>query len=136
MPPPPTRPRIFTEINLVPLIDVSLILVVIFMVLSPLLVRSQLPIRLPRARSGKPAASGATLVVRIEKGGALSVEGTPVSWSGLDHELLLRLGHSSRKTVLIQAEKSVPVQSVVRVLDSAKRLGAGKLGLGIEPVSR
>ena len=123
--------RTFAEMNLVPLIDISLILVIIFMVLTPLLVQSQLTVKLPKAQSGTPAAPETTVNVQISRGGAVLVDGRPVRWDKLERELTLRLPKSAQKTLLVQADRSVPVEKVVTVLDVAKRLGVGKLGIGV-----
>ncbi len=131
----PLRQRAIAELNLIPLIDVSLILVIIFMVLTPILVQSQLTVKLPKADSGAPAQADSTVNVQISRNGTLVVEGTPVPWPGLERELSLRLPQSARKTLLVQADRTVPVEKVVAVLDAAKKLGVGKLGIGVMPSS-
>jgi biopolymer transport protein ExbD len=119
--------------NLIPLIDVSLILVIIFMVLTPILVHHQLTVKLPHAASGESAPSDSAVTVQITKSGAVTVEGATVRWDKLERELTLRLPKSAGKTLLVQADRSVPVEKVVMVLDIAKRLGVGKLGVGVTP---
>lgn len=127
------RRKVIAEMNLVPLIDVSLILVIIFMVLTPILVHSQLTVKLPKASSAAPASSDSAVTVQISRSGAVTVEGTAVRWEKLERELTLRASKSSGKTVLVQADRLVPVEKVVAVLDIAKRLGVGKLGIGVVP---
>lgn len=127
------RRRVIAEMNLIPLIDVSLILVIIFMVLTPILVHSQLTVRLPKASSAAPASADSAVTVQIARNGAVTVEGRAVRWDRLERELTLRASKSSGKTVLVQADRSVPVEKVVQVLDIAKRLGVGKLGIGVTP---
>jgi len=127
------RRKTFAEPNLVPLIDVSLILVIIFMVLTPILVHHQLTVKLPHAVSGEAAASDTAVTVQITKAGAVTVEGTAVRWENLERELTLRLPKSAGKTLLVQADRGVAVERVVTVLDIAKRLGVGKLGVGVTP---
>ena len=130
------RRRTIAEPNLVPLIDVSLILVIIFMVLPPILVHHQLTVKLPHAVSGESAASDTAVTVQVTKAGAVTVEGTAVRWENLERELTLRLPKSAGKTLLVQADKGVAVERVVAVLDIAKRLGVGKLGVGVTPDSQ
>lgn len=125
-----------TDLNLIPLIDIALILVIIFMVLTPVLVQSQLSVKLPKAASGVPTDAQTSVTVQIGKGGGLLVEGTPVRWERLERELTLRLPKSAQKTLLVQADKSVSVEKVVTVLDIAKRLGVGKLGIGVDQAQR
>ncbi|MBI5629607.1 MAG: biopolymer transporter ExbD [Elusimicrobia bacterium] len=126
-----SRGRTIAELNLIPLIDVALILVIIFMVLTPILVQSQLTVKLPKAESGTSASAENTVTVQISRNGALTVEGAVVKWPSLEKELTLRLPQSAKKTLLVQADRSVAVEKVVAVLDAAKRLGVGKLGIGV-----
>ncbi|PIR19045.1 MAG: hypothetical protein COV48_04140 [Elusimicrobia bacterium CG11_big_fil_rev_8_21_14_0_20_64_6] len=127
------RRRVFAEMNLVPLIDVSLILVIIFMVLTPILVNHQLTVKLPKASSGAPAASDAAITIQITRSGAVTIEGVAVKWEKVEREMTLRLSKAAGKTVLVQADRLTPVEKVVAILDFAKKLGVGKLGIGVTP---
>ena len=127
------RGRVIAEMNLIPLIDVSLILVIIFMVLTPILVHTQLTVKLPKADSGAPSDGAQTVTVQISRNGAVVIEGSPVHWDSLERELALRLPKSAQKTLLVQADRAVAVEKVVAVLDVAKKLGVGKLGIGVVP---
>lgn len=120
------------EMNLIPLIDVALILVIIFMVLTPVLVQSQLTVRLPSATQGSPGDAESTVRVQIDARGSITLDGRPVRPAALESELALKLGRSAQRTVLVQADRTVAVEFVVRVLDAAKKLGVGKLGLGVQ----
>ena len=51
--------------------------------------------------------------------------------SNLEKELVLRMGKANKKTILVEADKNVPIQTVVDVFDIAKKLGAAKLGIGV-----
>ncbi|MBI4678081.1 MAG: biopolymer transporter ExbD [Elusimicrobia bacterium] len=125
------RRKPIVELNLIPLIDVSLILVIIFMVLTPILIHSQLTVKLPKAVSGTPPDNPDTVNVQIDRRGNVTIDGTAVRWANVERELVLRVPKAARKTVLVQADKSVPVEKVVAVMDISKRLGVGKLGLGV-----
>lgn len=127
------RRRLIAEMNLIPLIDISLILVIIFMVLTPILVHHQLTVKLPRAASGEPAAADDAVTVQITRAGALTIEGQAVRWERLEPELVLRLPRAAGKTLLVQADRDVAVEKVVSVLDAARRLGVGRLGVGVTP---
>lgn len=123
--------RIIAEMNMIPLIDVALILLIIFMVMTPFLVQSQLQVSLPKSSSPAAPAEENAITVQITESGAAIVEGKRVSMSGLERELILRLGKSRKKAVLVQADKDVKIARVVEALDIAKRLGAGKVGIGV-----
>ena len=127
------RRRPIAEMNLIPLIDISLILVIIFMVLTPVLVQSQLTVRLPSSKEGAPAPAEAAVRVQIGARGEMTLDGRPVTYAKLERELTLRLGRSAQKSLLVQADRSVAIEKVVGVLDIAKRLNVGKLGIGVTP---
>mgnify|MGYP001766001498 CR=1 FL=1 len=118
---------------MIPLIDVSLMLLIIFMVLTPFLVQSQIQVSLPKASTGIKGGDENVLKVQLSAGGELAVDGKPVRMQSLEKELMLRFAKSYKKTVLVEADKSVPVERVVAVFDAAKKLGAGKIGIAVKP---
>ncbi len=123
--------QVMGDINMVPFIDITLILLIIFMVMTPFIVQSQLTVDLPSARAVNRVAEDKVIRVEIAKDGSISVMGNKVSASQLTEELTLRLGRSYEKTILVEADKNVPVQKVIDVFDTAKKLGAAKLGIGV-----
>ena len=123
--------RPIVEMNLIPLIDVSLILVIIFMILTPVLVQYQMSVRLPASTEGAPAPAETTLRVQIDRKGRITLDDKPVKLARLEKELMLRLSKSARMSLLVQADRTVPIEKVVAVLDVAKRLKVGKLGIGV-----
>ena len=125
------RRRPIVEMNLIPLIDVSLILVIIFMVLTPVLIQHQLTVRLPSSTEGAPGDGEKTVSVQIDRRGGITIDGRPVKLSRLEDELMMKLSGSSQKTLLVQADKVVAIEQVVSILDVAKRLKVGKLGIGV-----
>jgi len=124
---------IIAEINMIPLIDVSLILLIIFMVITPFLVQSQIQVSLPKASTGIKTADEQVLKVQLAADGSMAIDGRAVKFQRLEKELTLRLAKSHKKTVLVEADKSVPVERVVAVFDAAKKLGAGKIGIAVKP---
>jgi biopolymer transport protein ExbD len=119
------------EINMVPFIDITLILLIIFMVMTPFIVQSQLNVDLPSASAVNTVTESNVIRVEIAKNGQVKVQDRAVSLDNLEHELTLRLGRSREKTILVQADRDVPIQKVVTVFDIAKKLGAAKLGIGV-----
>lgn len=123
--------HLMADINMVPFIDITLILLIIFMVMSPLLVQMQLTVDLPKSNAINTQADDDVVRIEIQKNGTVTVLGRQVPMSNLEHELILRLGKANKKTILVEADKNVPVQQVVDVFDIAKKLGAAKLGIGV-----
>src|SRR5580698_2815277 len=79
------------EINMIPLIDVSLVLLIIFMVMTPFLVQQQVKVNLPKSVAGSESPDR-PIVVSIEKQGELSLNGSAVSISTLESALRPLLG--------------------------------------------
>ena len=119
------------DINMVPFIDITLILLIIFMVMSPLLVQMQLTVDLPKSKAINTQTDDDVIRIEIQKNGTITVLKKTVSMANLERELILRLGKANKKTILVEADKDVPVQQVVDVFDIAKKLGAAKLGIGV-----
>ena len=121
---------VMAEINMVPFIDITLILLIIFMVMSPLLVQMQLSVDLPKAKAINTTAEDDVIRI-VLKSGAILLADKKISPAALERELVLRMGKANKKTILVQADKEVPIQTVVDVFDTAKKLGAAKLGIGV-----
>lgn len=123
--------RIMAEINMVPFIDITLILLIIFMVMSPMLVQMQMNIDLPKSEAINAQEDDDVIRIEVEKNGTIRVQNRQVAMTNLEKELILRMGKANKKTILVQADKNVPIQQVVDVFDIAKKLGAAKLGIGV-----
>ena len=127
---------IIADINMIPLIDVSLILLIIFMVITPFLVQSQIQVNLPKASEASRGADENVITIQLAANGSMTVEGKSVKFEKLARELTLRLSKSYKKTVLVQADRTVSIERVVTALDIAKKLGASKVGIGVSPMDK
>lgn len=122
---------VLAEINMVPFIDITLILLIIFMVMSPMLVQMQMNVDLPKSNAANTTAEEDVIRIEIQKNGSIHIENHTYTIQNLERELVLRMGNANKKTILVEADKSVPIQTVVDVFDIAKKLGAAKLGIGV-----
>ena len=117
----------FSEINVTPLVDVALVLLIIFMVTAPMIIEGHMPVRLPRAATGEQM-SNLGLVVSVAADGTVEVGGKVVAKSQLAAEIKSRLS-SPDLPVIIRGDESVPYGVVAAVLDAAREAGALKLAL-------
>ena len=124
--------ELMDEINMIPMIDVSLVLLIIFMVMTPFLVRSQIEVDLPKASSAKSTPDKPQSVsVQITKAGLIYVDGTQIRSEELEDALHAKMGDSKTKALMIEADRQCPFDNVVKVLDYAKRSGISKLGVTV-----
>ncbi len=119
----------FSDINLIPLIDVALVLVIIFMVITPFLLRSQIEVNVPKS-SATSQAPEAPLEITLTKSGHVFLAAREIPWIDLERELALRI---RGKSLLIQADKDTALDKIVKIMDIAKRLKVGKLGIAATP---
>lgn len=132
MPPKQDKYRILAEINMIPLIDVALVLLIIFMVMTPFLVRSQIKINLPVLKKVDNNQDRDRVVnVMVDRKGAVSVEGQMVAPEGI-MAALQRVLRDPDQPVVIEADKDVAFQNVVVVMDAAKRVGATRLAVRVK----
>lgn len=121
---------LMSEINMIPLIDVSLVLLIIFMVVTPFLVSSQIKINLPKAVTGIPPDTE-PIKIQVTGHGTFYLDGQAVHAEDLASALNAILGRNKNPTVLIEADASVPFEQVIKAMDAAKSQGAQKLGVAV-----
>jgi biopolymer transport protein TolR len=121
------------EINVTPLVDVMLVLLIIFMVTAPMLTQG-LDVSLPEAE-GKSfeLASNNPAKVTITAAGAVYVDGTAVGADNLELTLGPVLRAKKVKRALLEADQGVPYGRVVAVLDVMNRAGVQQLGMITKP---
>lgn len=136
MPDISNRYRMMAEINVIPLIDVALVLLLIFMIVTPFLVKSQIKINLPEsaATDGKLSKTD-NIEVQVREDGAIFVAGSLVKPGDVEAELKRLLPSPGTQPVVVEADRNVAFRHVVTVLDAAKRIGATRLGVCVKEES-
>lgn len=122
-----------SEINVTPLVDVMLVLLIVFMITMPVLTHS-IPIQLPTASSEAKAKDEPTEPIRLtidEKGGYFLGD-KPTDLDTLTAELKLAKEHNPDVVLAIAAHEAVVYDSVVQALNSAKDAGVSKIGFVTE----
>ncbi len=124
--------HIMAEINMIPLIDVALVLLIIFMVISPILVESQLRVDLPKVKTASNADEKA-FKVEVAFDGTIAFEGKIIPQNNFRQILQRSIPPGHKASILIQADKKAPFEYVVYVMDIAKQLNVQKLGVSVLP---
>ncbi len=124
------------EINVTPLVDVMLVLLIIFMITAPMLMQG-LTVALPTAE-GKSfeLASTNPAKIQVTATGAVYLDGTPAGSTSLDTTLGPMLRARRVKRALLEADAGVPYGRVVAVLDVMNRAGVEQLGMVTQPKGR
>jgi biopolymer transport protein TolR len=125
------RAGLISGINITPLTDVVLVLLVIFMIATPLLIRSEIKVNLPRTAAADAAAQK-NIVVTIDSTGNVYVDGARTALGQLAPSLSAVLVKRPNAPVIIMGDKDVRYDLVVRVLEIARTSGVNKLSLAVE----
>jgi biopolymer transport protein ExbD len=124
-----------TGINVTPLVDITLVLLIVFMVTAKLIVRRQaLAVDLPRAASGDAVQEVFSVVLAAD--GSIQVDGQPLAG---DDDMLTRARSAVRADrdvrAVIQADGGVAHRRVMHLLDLLKQAGVAKIGFGVVPLT-
>ncbi|GHG94427.1 biopolymer transporter ExbD [Comamonas sp. JC664] len=120
-----------TGINVTPLVDVVLVLLIIFMVTANFIVRETVEVDLPRAANGGETVQGLVNVV-LDKEGKLYFDGTEVTEKELEAKVVEALTKDKETRAIISADQSLPYGRVMRLIDVVKGQGIAKFALNIE----
>lgn len=126
------REKLKSEINIVPFTDVLLVLLVIFMVTTPLIVQGQIQVKLPRASSGAQVPPMKPVTLTLLASGKLYLNDAEISMADLPGFLGQAMKNREDKTVIIMADTHAAHGKVVALLDAAKIAGATKLAISTE----
>lgn len=125
--------EVVAEINMIPFIDVSLVLLIIFMVMTPFLVKEQIKISLPKTRAVNSQVDTHKLIqINISRAGAIYVDGEAVGEDQVFAAVKRHLVDPETQPVVIAADKDVAFEKVVVAMDAAKRCGAKQLGVSVK----
>ncbi len=128
------RKGLTSEINVTPLVDVMLVLLIIFMVTAPMMTQG-IDINLPKTTSKALRQQDEPLVVQVDKKGEiyLGKNESPIPPSLLRRRLENLPPEKKEQSVYLQADRAVPYGMVVRVMAQIKQAGFEKLGMVTRP---
>ncbi len=118
------------EINMVPFIDVSLVLLIIFMIITPQMVLNSIQVKLPKSASESTPPSK-VVTVAIQQEGNIYLNNEPIQLDLLS-EKLKSMSPATLEGAVIFSDREVPVASVVEVIDSVEAAGIHNINLSTE----
>lgn len=121
-----------SQINITPLVDVMLVLLVIFMVTAPIL-QQGVAVDLPQVSAGPVDAQDTSVVVTVGKDGKLHLDNRAIKLNELPPALAEKMQKQPNQAVYLRADKSVPYGKVVEVMAVLRNVGVKKLGMMTAP---
>jgi biopolymer transport protein TolR len=119
------------EINIIPLVDVVLVLLLIFMLTAPMMYRG-IDVNLPRAAS-RPTAVEERMILTVTKDRALYLNEKPISLAALETQLRDAFKGRTDRTLYLKADAGLAYGAVVETMDRVRRAGIERLGMVTEP---
>jgi biopolymer transport protein ExbD len=120
-----------TDINVTPLVDITLVLLIIFMVTTTYIVNPTIKVELPKASTGSEQAR-TTLALTLTKDGTLYLNGERSDDAGVLRSIATDLPKNPDLQAIIAADKVVPHGSVVHLIDLVKRAGVHKFAINVD----
>jgi biopolymer transport protein TolR len=124
-----------SQINVTPLVDVMLVLLVIFMVTAPMM-QQGVQVNLPKAETKALPSPEESVVVSIEKSGKVFINSSEIPAGDLRSNLRDMFAARTKKEVFLKADKDVPYGEVVKTMAEIKGAGIERLGMVTEPSLR
>jgi len=125
------KQRLVAEINITPFTDVILVLLVIFMITTPLISQSMLKIRLPQAKSGKPieAARQAQADITVTNEGLVYLDEKLVTRRELREKINIMYKENPDLNIMLRSDRFVRFKDIVNILDPLNELGITKVNI-------
>ena len=123
-----------SEINVTPLVDVMLVLLVIFILTAPLLA-SSIKLDLPKTDAAKPMDAPKFVTLVVDKAGQIFLSDKPLSIDALRVSLSRTATQNPDTEVQLRADETVPYGKVVEVMGVAQQAGLNRIGFVAEPQS-
>lgn len=124
------RGGIIQGINVTPLVDITLVLMIVFIVTAKIMVTPAVPLDLPKASQSEELQT--VFAVRVDPGGTLRVDGTPVAEKALEQRARAALASEPELRAVIQADGEVRHKQVIAVLDALKSAGLTRVAFATQ----
>jgi len=124
--------RLMSDINVTPLVDVMLVLLIIFMVTAPMMMQG-VDVNLPKTTTRHIKTKDEPLILTVNKKREVFIENHRIEINNLETKVKKIFENRRDKEILLRADKDVPYGFVIKVIARVKRAGIDKLGMVTEP---
>ena len=129
------KDALFTEINITPLTDIFLVLLIIMMVVAPTFQSNDNAINIPEINSGV-AIEQKNATVSVTKEGNLYINGKPITEDQLTDELTALKETLEKPEVVVKADEQVKSSEIMKIMNAAQDAEYKKLIVAVEPLSK
>ena len=124
------------ELNITPLLDLAFVLLIIFMITTPL-IESRMDLVVPSSSQAQtPVNPSEVKTIEVIRSGELRMEGRAYSASEVESLLAELKASNPQLAVVVRPDKELPVQQFIDVMDILKRVGIGKVGVMTRPLEQ
>jgi biopolymer transport protein ExbD len=120
---------IIADINVTPLIDIMLVLLIIFMVTSSISLETGLDINIPQTNSNTKESDSNVVLVSLHKNGKIFIQGNEVLFSDIRDRLKEKIKDINTTTVVFEGDESSTLGETIRIMDEVKASGAKKFAV-------
>lgn len=124
-----------SDINVTPLVDVMLVLLIVFMVAAPLMTVG-VPVNLPKTQANPLQDQKPPLAVSVDRDGKVFVEKNEVSQTALGPALVAATAGDVNRRIHVRGDKAVPYGNIVEVMGVINHLGFNKVALVSDPATK
>ena len=124
--------KIVSDINITPLTDIILVLLIIFMITTPMLSQNSMKINLPKSENVEQTQENKTIEITIDKNGLVYLEKNQYHIELLQDAIENVVKQYPDRPIVIKGDKDVRYDVVVQVIDKSKKAGATKFALALE----
>jgi biopolymer transport protein ExbD len=125
------RNKVSSEINIAPFTDVILVLLIIFMITTPMLMQPGIKVNLPKTQVSDNE-DNSNIDVLISKDGFTYIEGKQINGANVENVIRNLVSLHPGKSVIIKGDKKVQYDYVIQFVDKAKKAGATKFALAVD----
>jgi biopolymer transport protein TolR len=125
--------KFMSDINVTPLVDVMLVLLIIFMVTAPMMMQG-VEVNLPQTTARNIKSSEDPLILSVTRKNEIFLENRQLPLDGLEIKIEKIFENRREKEILLKADKDVPYGFVIEVIAKIKRAGIDRLGMITEPL--
>lgn len=126
------RKKVVSDINITPFTDVVLVLLIIFMITTPMLSQHEIKINLPQSAEATERPEDKIIEVSIDKDGFIYLNKTQIHKTYFEDAIKDEIKKHPDRPVVIKGDKDIKYEMIVEVMDKSKKAGVSRFGLAID----